>query len=186
MSTTDDFRDLLRSYLSYLTILFGWKFTEEEKENTPDRVIKMYQEWKGYADYDKMTTFPVPNKFDSLIALKGIKYGAICSHHLMPFFGTVDIVYLPSDVEFGMSKLARIVAKNSYRPQSQEKLTEDIAQELMAEGKLRGVLVRTKGVHTCSTMRGVKQTESEYIVSAVYGELRTNSSIRDEAYQMIM
>ena len=163
---------------------FGWRFSKEEYRNTPIRIYKMYHEWYKNNTYAKMTAFDPVNKFDSLISLSGIDYGALCSHHLMPFFGKISIVYLPKDKILGASKLARYVNKYAYKPTTQETMTESIAKAVLEETEARGVMVYSVGVHTCITMRGVNKSESTFKISTILGEFKDKESLKEEAFEL--
>jgi GTP cyclohydrolase IA len=79
----------------------------------------------------------------------------MCEHHMLPFFGRIHIAYTPSAKVFGISKLARLVEKYSKRLQIQERLTKEIADEIMKMG-VKGVTVIAEGEHLCMKMRGVR------------------------------
>jgi GTP cyclohydrolase I len=81
----------------------------------------------------------------------------MCEHHILPFFGKIHIAYIPAGKVFGISKLARLVEKYSRRLQIQERLTKEIADEIMKMG-VKGVMVVAEGEHLCMRMRGVKNS----------------------------
>lgn len=176
--------EAIRSLMKVMEENYNWKFTEEEYRETPIRVKEMYKEWYGNNTYEKMTAFDPINKFDSLISLSNISYGAICSHHLMPFTGKVSIVYLPSNKILGASKLARYVNKFAYRPTTQEIMTESIAKAIMEETSARAVMVYSTGTHTCMTMRGVKKSEATFKVSTILGDFKVFPSLKEEAFEL--
>jgi GTP cyclohydrolase I len=93
---------------------------------------------------------------DSIIA-RDIQFYSMCEHHMLPFFGKIQIAYVPSGKVFGISKLARLVEKYSRRLQIQERLTKEIADEIMRMG-VKGVMVVAEGEHLCMRMRGVKNS----------------------------
>ncbi len=176
---------LLIEVMAHLEEEYGWVFTEEEYNNTPDRIIAMLEEWDGKHNYDKFTAFP--NSFDNqnLVILKDIHYTAVCSHHLMPFSGTVSIAYLPKDKVIGASKLARLVDKYAYQAQIQERMTEEIAEELERVLAPEGIMVYVEGSHSCMTARGVNQANSIFVSSAIRGAFRTNPELKAEALKLI-
>lgn len=165
---------------------YGWKFTEEEYKNTPIRITKMLDEWKAKKDYEKFTVFDNEYNYDELIAVKGIEFMAFCSHHLMPFYGTASIVYLPNTKIIGASKLVRIVEKYAYQAQVQERMTRTIADELDAILQPQGVLVHVEATHMCMTTRGVKQSgNTKMATNALTGIMYTNETLKREALEMI-
>jgi GTP cyclohydrolase I len=91
---------------------------------------------------------------DAVIA-KDIQFYSMCEHHMLPFFGKIHVAYVPSGKVFGASKLVRLVEKYSRRLQIQERLTRQIADELVRMG-VKGALVIAEGEHLCMKMRGVR------------------------------
>lgn len=100
----------------------------------------------------------------------GIYFSSLCEHHLMPFFGRVTIAYIPDGKVVGLSKLARTVDVFSKRLQIQERLTRQIAEEIMRVLKPKGVFVICEAEHTCMTCRGVKKAGSKTATYCVLGE----------------
>ena len=136
----------------------GW-FNDEELSNTPRRIVEFYKEWAKNNDV-VYTTFSIAQ--ESMIVLKSIDYYSLCAHHLLPFFGKVDIAYLPypKGKIVGVSKLARAVVKIASKPQTQEYMTSQIAEELWRELSPAFLLVKVEGQHLCMMMRGIKQHQS--------------------------
>ncbi len=93
-----------------------------------------------------------------------------CEHHLMPFFGKIAIAYIPDGKVVGLSKLARTVDVFAKRLQLQERLTRQIAEEIMRCLKPKGVFVICQAEHTCMTCRGVKKAGSVTFSSCALGE----------------
>ena len=93
----------------------------------------------------------------------------MCEHHILPFYGTIQIAYVPNGRVFGISKLVRVVEKFSKRLQIQERITKNIADELYSQG-VKGVAVVAEAEHLCMKMRGVKN-DAKVTTSAFRGEL---------------
>ena len=93
----------------------------------------------------------------------------MCEHHMLPFYGTIQIAYVPNGRVFGISKLVRVVEKFSKRLQIQERITKNIADELYAQG-VKGVAVVADAEHLCMKMRGVKN-DAKVTTSAFRGTL---------------
>ena len=91
----------------------------------------------------------------------------MCEHHMLPFYGTIQIAYVPNGRVFGISKLVRVVEKFSKRLQIQERITKNIADELYAQG-VKGVAVIADAEHLCMKMRGVKN-DAQVTTSAFRG-----------------
>jgi len=163
----------VRKLVEVLHEELGW-FNKEELENTPTRITNFFKEWFENGQYNKFTTFSNGNgdygskyKFDQLVILKNITLHSLCSHHMLPFFGEAYIAYLPGEKVIGVSKLARIVKKYASKPQIQEQLTQEIAEELFKILKPKFLIVVIKAKHTCMIIRGVKEHDSEMITSAI-------------------
>ena len=93
----------------------------------------------------------------------------MCEHHILPFYGTIQIAYVPNGRVFGISKLVRVVEKFSKRLQIQERITKNIADELYSQG-VKGVAVVAEAEHLCMKMRGGKN-DAKVTTSAFRGEL---------------
>src|SRR5204862_4287560 len=123
---------------------------------TPDRVARMYEEMFGGLRKDPALPLrkTFVEKYDEMVLVKDISFESMCEHHLLPFFGKAHIAYLPNGKIVGLSKLARVVEILARRPQVQERMTEDLADLLMAELDAKGVGVVLVASHTCMAIRG--------------------------------
>jgi len=144
----------IEKLLRKLFIEIGENPDREGLKDTPARMVEMYKEiFAGYrmnAELDVSFT----DTTDVIIA-KDIQFYSMCEHHMLPFFGKIHIAYVPDGKVFGISKLARLVEKYSRRMQIQERLTEEIAEEIDKSGA-RGTLVIVEAQHLCMRMRGVR------------------------------
>jgi GTP cyclohydrolase IA len=121
---------------------------------TPRRIAEMYEEiFSGYHMHSELD-ISFNEETDSIIA-RDIQFYSMCEHHMLPFFGKIHIAYIPSGKVFGISKLVRLVEKYSRRLQIQERLTKEIADEIMRMD-VKGVMVVAEGEHLCMKMRGVR------------------------------
>lgn len=157
-------------------------------EKTPERVEKLYTElFSGMAQTSADVWGEIfPTEYEGLVAVKDIPYYSMCEHHLMPFFGTVDIVYQPHEGRVaGLSKLGKLVEVFSRRPQLQERLTKEIADALERDLQAEGVFVRVKGTHLCMLIRGELQPGTEVLTMESRGVLRAGGALREEALTMI-
>lgn len=125
---------------------------------TPGRIADMYEEIFGGYRMDAELDVSFSEETDAIIA-KDIHFYSMCEHHMLPFFGKIHIAYVPSGKVFGVSKLVRLVEKYSRRLQIQERLTKQIADELVRMG-VKGALVIAEGDHLCMKMRGVRNDSS--------------------------
>jgi len=119
-----------------LIVQLGENPDREGLLGTPERMADMYEEiFAGYCMNSELD-ISFSEEIDSIIA-KDIQFYSMCEHHMLPFFGRIHIAYTPSGKVFGISKLARLVEKYSKRLQIQERLTKEIADEIMKMGVVR-------------------------------------------------
>lgn len=144
----------------------------EGLKDTPRRVAEAYAELLSgenqTAEEHLKKTFVSDG--DGTVLEKDIYFSSTCEHHLMPFFGKIAIAYIPDGKVVGLSKLARCVEVFAKRLQIQERLTQQIAQEIMRCLKPRGVYVICEAEHTCMTCRGVKKAGSTTVTSCTLGD----------------
>ena len=120
-----------------------------------------------------------------MVVLKDIEVYSLCEHHMLPFYGKCSIGYISQGKVLGVSKLARIVDMFARRLQIQERMTEEIANAVMAESGAEGVGVVITAKHLCMMMRGVEKQISEMTTSAVLGSFRTDEKVRQEFLSLI-
>jgi GTP cyclohydrolase I len=156
-----------------LIVQLGENPDREGLLGTPERMADMYEEiFAGYCMNSELE-ISFSEEIDSIIA-KDIQFYSMCEHHMLPFFGRIHIANTPSGKVFGISKLARLVEKYSKRLQIQERLTKEIADEIMNMG-VKGVTVIAEGEHLCMKMRGVRN-DSTIITVANRGLVDQNDA----------
>ncbi|MDW0259523.1 MAG: GTP cyclohydrolase I [Nitrososphaeraceae archaeon] len=156
-----------------LIVQLGENPDREGLIGTPQRMANMFEEiFAGYCMNSELE-ISFSEETDSIIA-KDIRFYSMCEHHMLPFFGRIHIAYTPSGRVFGISKLARLVEKYSKRLQIQERLTKEIADEIMNMG-VKGVTVIAEGEHLCMKMRGVRN-DSTIITVANRGLVDQNDA----------
>jgi len=154
----------------------------EGLRETPRRVADMFEElFEGYEYSDEYTWF---TETSDLVVVAGIRFYSLCEHHLLPFFGVVHVAYLPRGKVIGLSKIVRIVRKYTRRLQIQERMTKQIADEVMRATSSQDVMVVSEAVHLCMAMRGVK-TPAPTVVAAVRGAFAVDKSLKEEVYKII-
>ena len=122
---------------------------------------------------------------NSMVIVKNIEVYSLCEHHMLPFFGRCHIGYIPSGRVFGVSKLARLVDMYARRLQLQERLTEQISQQVMELVGAKGVGVMIEARHLCMMMRGVEKQNSVMVTSSVLGTFRDSTATREEFLGLI-
>ena len=157
--------------------------------NTPARVARMYAEVCGglHEDPDEHLQVTFEAGHDEMVMVRDIPLYSLCEHHLVPFIGKAHVAYIPGDDGriTGLSKLARLVDAYAKRPQVQERLTAQVADELVSSLGPLGVLVVIEAEHLCMSMRGVRKAGASTVTSAVRGIFRDNVATRAEAMDFI-
>ena len=154
---------------------------------TPQRVARMYAELFRGLNEDPSVHLKkfFTEEYDEIVLVKDIAFNSVCEHHLLPFMGRVHIGYLPSGRVIGLSKLARVVETISHRPQIQERMTEEIANLLVHELKVKGAGVVIEAEHTCMTIRGIRKPGAVAVTSAMKGSFRKDERTRTEILHLI-
>ncbi|MDQ4097800.1 MAG: GTP cyclohydrolase I FolE [Actinomycetota bacterium] len=158
-------------------------------QETPARVAAMYDEvFAGLRDTpDQHLSVTFSADHDEMVMVKDIPLYSMCEHHLIPFLGSAHVAYIPNEDGriTGLSKLARLVESYSRRPQVQERLTTQIADEIDRSLQPRGVLVVIEAEHLCMSMRGERKPGTTTVTSAVRGLFRDSVATRNEALDFI-
>lgn len=155
---------------------------------TPARVARMYAEvFAGLRQKPEdvlSTVFEIGHS--ELIVVRDIEMWSTCEHHLVPFFGTATVGYIPAESGnvTGLSKLARLVDVYAKRPQVQERLTTQVADALERILQPLGSIVVIEAEHLCMAMRGVRKPGAKTVTSAVRGQL-VDPATRAEAMALI-
>ncbi len=155
---------------------------------TPQRVADMYEEIFGTEKSTVATLLGKTHELehDEMVIIKDIPFYSMCEHHIVPFFGTCDIAYIPQNKRIvGISKLVRLVDLFSKQLQVQERLTTEIAEAIMKYLNPKGAAVVVKARHMCIEMRGIKKPGTSTITSVVRGIFMTNSKTREEFLRLI-
>ena len=124
-------------------------------------------------------------KVDEMVVVRDIEFYSMCEHHLLPFFGTMHVAYLPKDKVIGLSKIPRIVDMFARRLQVQERLTQEVAETLQEVVEPRGIGVICEARHFCMMMRGVEKQHSGTVTSAMLGAFRDGKETRDEFLSLV-
>jgi GTP cyclohydrolase I len=162
--------------------------TREGLVRTPDRAEKALRFLtSGYqTDVQSIVNGALFNqKVDEMVVVKDIEFYSMCEHHLLPFFGTMHVAYLPKDKVIGLSKIPRIVDMFARRLQLQERLTQEVATTIQDVLEPRGVGVICEARHFCMMMRGVEKQHSGTVTSAMLGAFREGKETRDEFLSLV-
>jgi len=172
--------------------LIAWAGDDPTREGlleTPARVAKAYGElFSGYGQDAKEVlakTFHEVGGYDDIVLVRDIPFYAHCEHHMVPFFGTASIAYLPHDGVVGLSKLARLVEVFARRLQTQETMTAQIIDAINEHLGPRGAAVMLEAEHMCMTMRGVRAHDVKTITHRFTGVFAEDRHEQDRFFSMI-
>jgi len=180
-----DIQEHIRRMLEYI----GEDPTREGLIDTPKRVVKswsrLYGGYKQKAEDILTTTFAEIGDYDQMVVLRDIDFFSTCEHHMINFSGRAHVAYLPDNKVVGISKLARLVDMHARRLQIQERMTNDIAQDLQRILQPKGVAVLVEGGHFCMKARGVEQLNSVMVTSKLTGCFKEEPATRAEFFKLI-
>lgn len=178
--------NIVRAYRALITEALPQTTPEDDEilVDTPGRMARAWEELtEGYGPTPDLRTFPAEG--DGLVIQRGIIFHSLCEHHGLPFFGTIDIAYLPGERIIGLSKLPRLVKHLSRRLQVQERLTAQIADQLEKALEPEGVLVVARAQHLCMSMRGVESLGAVTVTSEARGRIRENTVTKAEVMGLL-
>jgi GTP cyclohydrolase I len=158
--------DRFRAFMAEL----GVDLSDPDLGDTPMRVARAYEEMLSAPD-PRIRTFANIERSAQLVTLSDIPFYSICAHHFLPFFGTVDIAYVPDERLLGLSKLPRIVDAYARRPQMQERMTDQVMTAIVEALHPRGARVVVRARHLCLEMRGANKAGLVTTTRATYGEI---------------
>lgn len=157
-------------------------------EETPARTAELYAElFAGLrSDTSALWAETMIEDTAGLVAVRDIPFYSMCEHHLLPFFGTVDIVYRSQGGRVaGFGVFAQLAALYAARPQLQERLTAQIADEIMRGLGAAGVLVVVRAKQLCMMMRGERAHGTQTVTAECRGAFRSDAAEAAAAWQML-
>jgi GTP cyclohydrolase I len=172
--------------LEAVRTLIAWAGDDPRREgliDTPERVISAYGEWfEGYGldpGKELERIFEDVQGYDDIVMLRDIEVESHCEHHMAPFLGKAFVAYMPTNKVVGISKLARVVEIFSRRLQTQETLTQQIADAITDNLKPAGVAVLIDAKHECMTTRGVHHRHVSTLTTQFTGVFKTDRALQD-------
>jgi GTP cyclohydrolase I len=151
----------IRAVLSYLDEMHGEALDPEVHEHTPDRWVTFLEAATAGMMEPPVETVRFAVDGSGSVQIAQVVFHSLCEHHLLPFFGTVTIDYLPIDCVVGISSLVHVIERHSRRLQLQERMTRDIAVEVAQLTGVRWARVQVVAEHLCMSMRGVMKPGSQ-------------------------
>jgi len=159
----------------------GLDLTDDSLKGTPKRVAKMYIEeiFSGLDPKNKPKVALFDNKYqyNQMLVEKNITFYSNCEHHFVPIYGKAHIAYISSGKVIGLSKLNRIVQYYAKRPQVQERLTNQIGNELKEILQTEDIAVIIDAKHLCVSSRGIKDETSSTVTAYYSGQFNSQEKI---------
>lgn len=176
-------KEKIASLFSEIMDVMGLDLTDDSLQGTPQRVAKMYIDeiFSGLDPKNKPKVALFDNKYqyNQMLVEKNITFYSNCEHHFVPIIGKAHVAYISSGKVIGLSKLNRIVQYYAKRPQVQERLTNQIANELQTILNTKDVAVIIDAKHLCVSSRGIKDDTSTTVTAFYGGEFNTPSKITE-------
>jgi GTP cyclohydrolase I len=170
-------------HVEKLLQLIGEDPKREGLLKTPLRVAKALLELtSGYGkNIDSMINRAVfQENYNEMVLVKDIRFYSLCEHHLLPFFGTAAVAYIPDGKIIGLSKIPKMVDVFARRLQVQERMTQQIAETIDKKLSPLGVAVVIRARHLCMEMRGAQSHDSPTVTSSMIGAFHENARTREE------
>jgi GTP cyclohydrolase I len=175
--------ELIAKHFRHIMEIMGMDMNDDSLKGTPQRVAKMYVKeiFSGLNPENKpsVTLFDNKYQYDQMLVEKDITVFSNCEHHFVPIYGKAHVAYIPNGKVIGLSKLNRIVQYYSKRPQVQERLTVQIANELKRALKTEDVAVLIDAKHMCVHSRGIQDTGSSTVTSFYGGRFEEETTRRE-------
>ncbi|HEY0926199.1 GTP cyclohydrolase I FolE [Brevundimonas sp.] len=172
--------------LKAVRTLLAWAGDNPDRpglKDTPKRVVDAYGEWFDGYDADPAKElgriFEDVQGYEDMVLLRDIEVESHCEHHMAPFIGKAYVAYIPNEKVVGISKLARVVEIYSRRLQTQEVLTNQIADAIESNLAPQGVAILIDAEHQCMTTRGVHHRHVSTITTRFTGVFKTDAALKD-------
>lgn len=168
--------EIIEKHFAKIMHTLGLDLEDESLSGTPERVAKMYVKeiFQGLNPDNKPVAKKFGNKYNykDMVVEKNINVTSFCEHHFLPFLGKAHVAYISSGKVIGLSKINRIVDHFSRRPQVQERLTLQIADELQHALESEDVAVFIDSKHLCVSTRGIQDRESSTVTAEYRGAFK--------------
>jgi GTP cyclohydrolase I len=176
-------KELIAKNFQEIMQVLGLDLTDDSLKDTPKRVAKMFVQeiFKGLDPKNKPSVSLFENKYNynQMLVEKDINVNSTCEHHFLPIYGKAHVAYISSGKVIGLSKINRIVEYFSKRPQVQERLTIQVANELKSILETEDVAVVIDAKHMCVQSRGIEDISSSTVTSEYCGKFN-DPAVRQE------
>lgn len=177
----------IASHYEAIIRLIGENPQREGLLKTPLRAARaLWYCTRGYREAEEQVVGEALFNHDGsqMVVVRNIEFYSLCEHHILPFFGTISIGYLPQGRIIGISKVARLVELYARRLQVQERLTSEVAKAIERLTGASGVIVTCRGRHLCMAMRGVEKQSSETVTIETTGRLADDPNLQQQFFAM--
>lgn len=180
---------IIEEHFRQIMLTLGLDLDDDSLRGTPHRVAKMFvrEIFTGLDPKNKPAAKVFENnfKYGQMLVEKNITVNTLCEHHFLPIIGKAHVAYISSGTVIGLSKINRIVGYYSRRPQVQERLTRQIAEEIKKVLKTEDVAVFIEAKHMCVSFRGIEDKSSSTVTVEYTGKFKTDSNLREEFIKYI-
>lgn len=185
----DDLKvELIEKHFKEIMLILGLDLDDDSLKGTPHRVAKMYVQeiFKGLnpANKPKVALFENKYQYKQMLVEKNISFFSNCEHHFVPIIGKAHVAYISNGKVVGLSKLNRIVRYYAARPQVQERMTVQIANELKQVLQTEDVAVLIEADHLCVASRGIQDITSKTVTSDYSGKF-LDQKTREEFLRLV-
>ncbi len=174
--TDDEKIEEIQEHFARIMHALGLDLNDESLKGTPYRVAKMYVKeiFQGLNPENQPVAKKFGNKYEygDMVVVKNINVTSFCEHHFLPFLGKAHVAYYSTGKVIGLSKINRIVDFYSRRPQVQERLTLQIANELQNSLESEDVAVFIESKHLCVSTRGIQDRDSSTVTTEYRGKFK--------------
>ncbi|BDD05693.1 GTP cyclohydrolase I FolE [Aureibacter tunicatorum] len=178
----------IQGHFSNIMEELGLDLTDDSLSGTPYRVAKMFVKELFYGlnpeNKPKLSTFENKYGYKKMLVEQNITIDSSCEHHFLPITGIAHVGYIPKDRVIGLSKINRLVAYYSHRPQVQERLCLQILTDLQETLGTKDVIIVISAKHLCVSSRGIKDKNS-LTTTIEYGGSFDDIAVRNEFYKQI-
>ena len=180
--------ELIQKHFREIMNIMGLDLNDDSLAGTPERVAKMYvkEVFSGLNPANKpvIKLFNNTYNYDQMLVEKNITFYSNCEHHFVPIYGKAHVAYISSGKVIGLSKINRIVQYYAKRPQVQERLTVQIANELRDLLQTDDVAVVMDASHMCVSSRGIQDVNSKTVTSQFFGKFQEDA-VKQEFFKYL-
>lgn len=188
-SKKEEMKKDLEGLFTKMLVVLQFNPEHAQIKDTPKRMAKMYVEelFTGcYTEAPSLTSFPnVGFENQGFVFLGPLQIKSMCTHHFLPFVGSVYICYVPGKIIIGISKLSRIVKWFMRRPQIQEEFTAQLCDYLADKLQTTDIIVHCEASHSCMIIRGVEEPNPIMATTSISGTMFAKGEDRDGFFDQV-